>query len=228
MDGIKNGQEEGVDCGTLACGKACESPIQTVSVQNVQLAQTTVGDYDAAIQIHNPNSEYGVLNGSLDLVMGDQILSRQFYMLPGQTKFVVLSALKNIPAGVTPMATVKSVEWEKVSAPQDNPFVISRESGPSFSGGQTMYEAIITNVSNFDFDNVDVVAVVTDGAGNLITTNTSNIQTFFSKSDRSVKMTWPFTVPSGAKVHVEASTNVFNNSNFIKTNGTQEKFQQYY
>jgi hypothetical protein len=226
-DGIQNGKEEGIDCGTIACGKACAAPVQAVQVQSVQLVKTPAGDYDAAVQLYNPNTTYGVSTGSFDLNVGGQISNHEFYMLPGQTKNIVLSALKNITDGSTATATVKSIEWQKVATVMDNPFVVTRE---AFTPGaqQSAYEAVITNNSNFDFDSVDIAVTVTDSTGALLTTGTSNIQTVISKSDRSVKITWPFALPADARIHTDVSTNIFNNDNFIKTNGTQEKFQQYY
>jgi hypothetical protein len=226
-DGIKNGKEEAVDCGTLACGKACESPVQAVQVQAIQMVKTPAGDHDVMIQVYNPNVDYGVTGGVYDFTAGSTASSHNFYMLPGQTKYLVLTSLKNIPDDATPSVAIKSVEWEKVTMEQDNPFVVTREAVTS-NENETIYEAVITNTSNFDFDRTDISVVVRDAADAVIATNVTNLQTFLSHSDRSVKITWPFKLPAGIRVQMDVGTNVFNNANFLKTNGTQEKFQQYY
>lgn len=232
FDSIKNGQEEGVDCGTVACGKACAPSIQNLVVQNVQLMKTPDGTSDVAIQVYNPNIGYGVISGTYDLVIKDssgaeinRLVGNNFYMLPGQTKYLVLTALKDVPLGQESVE-IKSVEWEKVSSVPDVSFVITREAVTP-GNNTTTYQAVITNNSNYDFDTIDVSMVVTDGSV-IIATNTTNFQTFLSQTDRSVKVTWPFVLPAGARIKTEVNTNVFNNANFIKRNGTQEKFQQYY
>ena len=38
FDGVKNGQEEGVDCGLLACGVACEPAILSLNIISQKLS----------------------------------------------------------------------------------------------------------------------------------------------------------------------------------------------
>lgn len=232
-DGIKNGQEERVDCGTVACGVACSSPIQALEVQDVQLFKTAIGDYDLAALVYNPNVDYGTDVTDYDLVVLDSSgkeISRQtssFYILPGQTKYIVQTSLKNIPDGSSVQLQIKSVDWIKTTTASDITFNVGREA-TTFDSSQTTYQAVITNNTNFDFDTIDVGIVVTDSSGSIIATNRTNFQTFLAKTERSIKVVWPFVLPAGSRVKTEINTNVFNNSNFIKRNGTQEKFQQYY
>jgi len=232
-DGIKNGKEEGVDCGTVACGRACVDPIQAIVVQNIQWIKTPVNDFDVAVLAYNPNVDYGADSVEYDLVILDsanQEITRQtlsFYMLPGQTKYIVLTSIKNIPDGSSAGVQIKSISWQKVSSQEVINFIISREM-TTFESNQTAYQAVITNNSNFDFDSIDVNVVVTDSSGTIIATNKTNFQTFLSNTERGIKVTWPFVLQTGFRIQVEVSTNVFNNANFLKRNGTQEKFQQYY
>lgn len=232
-DNVQNGKEEGVDCGTLACGQACVTPIQALAVQNVQLMKTPTGDFDLAVLVYNPNSDYGTGLASYDLIITDsannEIMRRPdtFYILPGQTKYVVEASLKGIPDGALAQIKIKSVDWQKLNFNQDVTFVISREA-TTIEASQTIYQAVITNSTDFDFDTIDVGVIVTDNSGKIITTNTTNFQTFLSQTDRSIKVVWPFVLPADARIKAEVGTNVFNNANFLRRNGTQEKFQQYY
>ena len=232
-DNIQNGREEGVDCGTVACGQACVAPILALVVQDVQLIKTPVGDYDLAALVYNPNVNYGTGAVGYELVVvdvtGQEILrqTHSLYILPGQTKYIVLTSLRGISDGATARLQIKNVDWGKVVPNQDSVFIINREATTS-EANQTTYQAVITNNTNFDFDTIDVTMVVTDRSGKIIATNMTNFQTFISQTDRSVKVTWPFVLPSDARVQTEVNTNVFNNANFLKRNGTQERFQQYY
>jgi hypothetical protein len=233
FDGVKNGQEEGVDCGTLACGKACVAPVQAVQVQNVQLVKTPAGDFDMAALVYNPNTDYGADMIDYTLVITDsydqQISSQNssFYILPGQTKYIVQTSLRDIPDKSTARVIIKDADWQKVGPGQNVNFIVGREA-TTLGANQTTYQAVITNQSNFDFDTIDISVVVFDSSGALMATNLTNFQTFLAKTDRSIQVSWPFALPVGVRIQTEVGTNVFNNDNFLKTNGTQEKFQQYY
>lgn len=232
-DGIKNGKEEAVDCGTLACGKACAAPLQALVVQDVQLV-TSAGTHDVVVKVYNPNTEHGISAGLYDIVIRDageqeeigRVRNLSFYMLPGQTKYLVRAAIPGTRQGVKASIEIRNVEWVKVAADPDVNFIITRE---AYTPGdrQSIYEAVIANRSDFDFDRVDVSVILFDKDG-LIGTNTTNVQTFISETERSVKLVWPFELNQADQIYVEIGTNVFNNANFIQRNGTQEKFQQYY
>lgn len=230
-DGKQNGKEEGVDCGTLACGKACEAPVQAIQVQNVQLAKTPAGDFDMAALVYNPNTNYGADRVNYDVVIRDTsstVVSSQSYtsyISPGQTKYVVQTSLRNIPDGSTAVVVIKRVNWEKVATAPDINFLIIREAiTPSVN--QTTYQAVVSNQSNFDFDTMNVNVVAFDSLGTVIATNTTNFQTFLSRTERSFQVTWPFVLPAGARVSAEVNTNIFDNANFLKTNGTPTTVQQ--
>lgn len=226
-DGIKNGQEEGIDCGTLACGVACPSPVQAVQVQSVNLVKTPAGDYDVAMQFYNPNTDYGVATGTYELTAGGVVSSHDFYMLSGQTKYIVLTSLKGLPDNASATVVIKSVQWQKVTGDASVSLTSSNEKY-TVAGNQTTFEATILNGSDFDFDSIDVAMVASDNSGRVIATNMTNIQTLLSHTQRYVKVSWPFPLPADAHVSTEIDTNVFDNANFLKTHGTQEKFQQFF
>jgi len=232
-DGIQNGQEEDVDCGTLACGQVCVSPVQALVVQKAQLVKTPVGDFDMAALVYNPNVGYGTDSAEYDLIISDSSgneisrLNGSFYILPGQTKYIVRTSIRNISDNSSVQMKINSVDWQKLISTQDINFIITREAVTP-GNNQTTYQAIIVNNTNFDFDTIDVSMVVTDASGAIIATNTTNFQTFLSQENRSIKVVWPFVLPADARIQTEVGTNVFNNANFLKRNGTQEKFQQYY
>lgn len=227
LDGIKNGQEEGIDCGTLACGAVCPSPVQAVQVQSVDLVKTPAGDYDLAMRFYNPNTDYGVAAGTYELTVGSQISPHDFYLLPGQTKYLVLTSLKGLSDSASAEVVIKSVQWQKVSGDPSVALISSNERY-TVSGNQTIFETTVMNNSDFDLDSIDIGLIVSDSLGKILATNTTSIQTLLSHTQRYVKVSWPFVLPVNARVDTEIGTNVFNNSNFLKTHGTQEKFQQFF
>ena len=89
-DGIKNGKEEGLDCGALACGKACEPAIMPISIISSQFLEIGQGDYDFVAQVSNPNVSYGA--SRIEYSLGSN--SGFFYILPGQTKYIIDTPVK--------------------------------------------------------------------------------------------------------------------------------------
>jgi len=211
-------------------------PIQALQVQSVQMAQTPAGDYDVVAQVYNPNTDYGLAGGSFDLVFKDasgnevaRNAGNNFYMLPGQTKQLVLASLHGIPLGATPSLELRSLQWEQVTGdPSVSIVATNQQISNNGQGGSAVFRSTIVNNSVFDFDTVDAAVVVTDPTGKLITASTTNFQTFLSQTKRDIVVTWPFPIPSDAVISVQVGTNVFNNANYLKQHGTPQKFQQYF
>jgi hypothetical protein len=224
-DGIKNGKEEGIDCGTLACGKACEPAILPINIISSQFFQVGQGDYDFAAQLSNPNISYGA--SRIEYGLGSS--SGSAYILPGQTKWIVLTALK-IPDGVEGIQfLIKNAQWEKFNMPNNTvDFTLRRTDYHPIQKG-TELAAVLYNDSNFDFDKIDVAVILFDDTNNIVGVNRTDIRTFLSKSERGFSVIWPFVLPGNAmRWDVDVSTNLFENSNFIKSYGSQEKFQKFY
>lgn len=224
-DGIQNGKEEGVDCGTLACGKACEPAIMPINIISSQFFQTGQGDYDFVAQLSNPNVSYGAAD--LEYSLGS--ISGSSYILPGQTKWLVLTALK-IPNGVQGIQLViNNAQWEKLDIPNNTVNLTLRRQDYHPATKGTQLDAVLYNDSTFDFDKIDVAVILFDDAGNIVEVNRTDLRTFLSKSERGFSVAWPFALSGNvARQDVEASTNLFENSNFIKSYGSQEKFQKFY
>ena len=91
------------------------------------------------------------------------------------------------------------------------------------------YEGVLFNDSDFDFAKVDVVVILFDDAGLALAVGQTNTNTFLSRTERYFSVSWPSQVRGTvAAIRVQASTNLFENENFVKRYGTQEKFQNYY
>lgn len=245
FDGVQNGIEEGVDCGLLACGVACEPAIVPLNVLSQKLIEVRPGDYDFVAQINNPNSLFGTSRARYTINFGETISDRSgtFYILPGQTRFVIVSGIQSDSAPANSSINITEVEWQKVETFENINFPIQRKSYTVVdkNGVFSEFEAVILNSSDFDFDKVEVGVILFSAPkgrdlasggdatlDDIIAVNRTDIRTFLSKTERSFKVTWPTTLPMTARQDVEVLTNVFENSNFIKRYGTQEKFQKYY
>lgn len=229
-DGIQNGKEEGVDCGALACGKVCEPAIMPIEVLSTRVFTISIsnGDFDFVAKLYNPNTSYGASRVEYSI---DSFDYHGFtYILPGQTKYVILTSLKKSPIKKESTALViNSAQWEKLDIPNnDVNFILRRKDYHPTQRGAEL-DAALFNDSNFDFDKVDVAVILFDDAGNIVGVNKTDIRTFVSKSERGFNVAWPFVLSGNAvRQEIEASTNLFENSNFIKSYGSQEKFQKFY
>lgn len=227
FDNIKNGKEEGLDCGSLACGTQCEPEIMPVEIQSTQLLKIGQGDYDVVAKLYNPNTFYGT--SRLEYSIAPFGYSGFTYILPGQSKFIVLTSLKSAQDVVDVDLIIKNAQWQKLDMPNNAvSFVVTRKDyHPTQSG--TELDAVLYNNSNYDFDKIDVAVILTDDRGDIVGVSKTDIRTFVAKSERGFNVTWPFTLPANAtRQDIEASTNLFENSNYIKSYGTEEKFQKFY
>ena len=224
-DGVQNGKEEGIDCGTLACGKTCEPTIMPIDIISSQFFQTSQGDYDFVAQLSNPNGFYGA--SRIEYVLGP--VSGSTYILPGQTKWLVLTALK-ITGGTEGVQLVtKNAQWEKLDMPTNAINFILQSKDYYLTSTGTELGGILYNDSTFDFDKVDVAVILFGDTGSIVGVGKTDIRTFLSKTERGFNVAWPFALLGTAvRQDVEASTNLFENSNFIKSYGSQEKFQKFY
>lgn len=196
-------------------------------------------DYDFLAKVSNPNAGYGSGNVEYALTfynVGNQQVSSKtgsFYILPGQTKYVIDSPLKFEQPVSRADLQIKSVDWQKL-----DPLSVSGVSllvrNVSFSqvnqpGVFAKAGGEIFNASDFDLNRVDVAIVLLDQAGSPIAINKTEIRTFLARTTRGFEATWfaPF-VGQVNRVDAETTTNVFENSNFLRRYGGQEKFKQLY
>ena len=93
-DKIQNGKEEGIDCGTLACGVVCQEPAQPLQVSEEKLFRIDSGNYDFVAKIFNPNSSYGAPQISYSVAFDSGTKTGSTYILPGQTKYIVLTSVR--------------------------------------------------------------------------------------------------------------------------------------
>jgi len=235
-DGIKNGEEEGIDCGLFACGKECEPELKPPQVVSTKLIKTNGQGYDFVAELLNSNQDYGASEVSYELTLtdqaGEEILKRGgvFYILPGQTKFLILPFLVGDDNVKDIDFQIKSAKWQRIKSLEGMNLIVRREKYNVYEGGSSSaLEAVIFNDSDFDFEVVGVDVILRNYNGDIVAVNRSEIRTFKARTERSFSSQWPFPI-TGQVVETEIlpSTNLFDNSNFIKQFGSEiEQFQQY-
>ena len=229
FDQVQNGKEEGVDCGTLACGAACQEPVKPLQVSEEKLFRVGPGDYDFVAKLVNPNVSYGASEVAYSIALAG-LPARQgaTYILPGQTKYLVLTSLRSDSDPSSAGFKVNSVQWEKLNIPSGEVNLINRRGDFLNLASGSSFEGVVFNDSNYDFDSVEVLVILFDSSNTIVGVNRTEIRTLLAKTERSFKVVWPSQIADVARTGVQVSTNLFENSNFIKSYGTQERFQEFY
>ena len=220
------------------------TPNPTINLAPIQIVYTKLlnvqnSDYDFLAKINNPNSEYGSPNVEYEIVFYDSVglfissKTGSFYILPGQTKYFVETLLRLPGSASHADFKIKSVDWQKLQsiAVTSTALLVKNVSHLQISRPDLFTKAggEVFNGSDLDLNRVDVAVVVLDKDGVPIAVNRTNIFTFLADTTRGFEVSWftPF-VGQISRVDAEANANVFENSNFLRTYGGQEKFKQLY
>ncbi len=210
------------------------SPIQITLNELINVENT---DYDFIAKVTNPNTEHGSSSIVYEVTFFNSSNNRiskktgSFYILPGQTKYVIESPVRLSERATRAVMNITSVNWQELDplamqgvslVPRNtsytetlSPDVFSRAAGS------------ILNNSDFDLSKVDVTVVLLNSQSIPIAINKTEINTFLARTTRGFEVTWfaPF-VGQVNRTDIEANTNVFENSNFLRQYGGQEKFKQ--
>ncbi|MBI2669791.1 MAG: hypothetical protein HYX20_01420 [Candidatus Yanofskybacteria bacterium] len=220
------------------------TPNPTINLAPIQVIFTKLlnvenNDYDFLAKVNNSNTEYGSPTVEYEIFFydfaGKLISSRtgSFYILPGQTKYVVEPLLKFQGPINRADFKIKSVDWEKLQPLAGTATTLLTRnvaySQVSRLGSFAKVGGEVYNSSDLDLNLVDVIVVVLDANQEPIAVNKTNISTFLARTARGFEVSWatPF-VGQMSRVDAEVNANVFENSNFLRTYGGQEKFKQLY
>ena len=220
------------------------TPNPTINLAPIQVIFTKLlnvqnNDYDFLAKVNNSNTEYGSPAVEYEINFYDftnePILSKtgSFYILPGQTKYIVEPLLKFQNPISRADFKIKSVDWQKLQplAATAATFLTRNVSYSQISRSESFAKAggEVFNGSDLDINRVDVAVVVVDANQEPIAVNKTNIFTFLARTTRGFEVTWfvPF-LGQMNRIDVEANANVFENLNFLRSYGRQEKFKQLY
>jgi hypothetical protein len=231
-DGIQNGQEEGLDCGALACGKLCPVPVVPLENKQVLLIQNSDRSWDAIAHLENPNGAYGARRVEYTLIVGDasgvQLAARRgtTYVNPAQPRYLVfpLGQLPTQPSSAALQFDPARVEWAALSVDAAGSVEFGIRGDTLEANGVLRYEASVTNQSRFDFNEVDVTVLLSDASGKLIGAGSTILRTVRAHETRAFTIDWPFAVPGVAHTEPIVGTNLFANENYLKEYGTPQEF----
>jgi len=235
-DGIKNQNEEDIDCGGVC--SPCELVyIKDIEVLSVKVIPTQNNFYDLVAQIKNPNQNYG--SGEVFYKFGlydsqDRLINEYSgitYILPNQTKYLLKIKAESNSSVKQVKLSFSNVKWEKpedYQAPQigiqQKEYRLLDDNEPGFA----QVRAILVNKTGFDLDKIDIDVLLFDASNRLIAININEINTFLAGQERDFLSTW-FNPISGQvnSVEIEVETNIFDPDNYLSGIKDKEKFQEY-
>lgn len=220
------------------------TPNPTINLAPIQIIDRWLlnvenNDYDFLAKVTNPNTDYGSPDVEYEIsffnASGAKVSQKvgSFYILPGQTKYIIDSPLKFQERINRADLVIKSADWQKLGslAITGVNTVVKNSSYTQILqpgifgkvGGEVL------NGSDFDLNKVNISVVLFNSGNNPLAVGQTEINTFLAKTSRGFEITWfvPF-VGNVSRVDAEANTDVFENSNFLRQYGGQERFKQMY
>jgi hypothetical protein len=235
LDGKKNQNEQGIDCGgpCAACQK--EIAAQDIKTEETAFVYGGPGRFDVLAKISNPNNEYGSSNFSYEFILkgaaGEELSRRngEEFVLPGETKYIIETNLETNGQPQSVEYSIKKTQWQEFINFQKPQLNIYSKRYDLISGGVGFSEAygLLKNESPFDFNFIKIKVVLRDGFGKPVALNTTDMQTVSSGEQRDFRLLWPASFPGDVQgVEMEAEADVFDSQNFIKKFLPGGKFQE--
>ncbi len=197
FDGLKNGYEQGIDCGG-SCQKLCASAYLPPKVDWKFYEEIAPGIYNLAAYIENPNTDavavdvpfHMVLYSALNLPISDT--KGTVTLPPHRNTLAFLSAVKigGNPPNVAPFFEFTgSPDWNK-KTDQLTSLVVGKTQFTSGSGNSSL-QVTLTNVSVNDLPRLQVYAILYDQDKNPVGFSKTVVDGIPGNSSVTAPFTWP-------------------------------------
>jgi len=206
FDGAKNGEETGIDCGG-ACSLLCTAEIsKPISRWDPRVFRVATSTYSVLAYMENPNVAAEVYNAPYSFKLYDAqgvlITERTgTTYIPKGGNFAVFESNVSVGTRIPTRATFDFTEeltWIRntTTSPSidvTNETLFTQDTTPRV-------EAKVTNNSLDRVPNIDLTAIVSDGAGNAIGASRTYLEALESGESQKVTFTWP--APFAVKAEV--------------------------
>jgi len=232
-DGIQNQGEAGVDCGGPCppCSWQLQKDLEVIFAQAIK----TENNYlDLVAKIKNPNQNFGAKSFSYLFNLYDQkdelVFSKQgkSYILPQETRYIIEQKVLADSEISRAELKITNINWQKLVDYRE-PELLIRNSSFEQLENSSRVSGTLENRSNYDFDKIDIYAILFTRESKILGVGKMEIRTVLSKKNRYFEFNWFF--PIGGQIEnidITARTNIFLDKNFMKRYGEdREEFQEY-
>jgi hypothetical protein len=209
MDGIRNQNEHGTDCGGI-CKVACMFEVQAYpTIQWARAYYVSKGTYNLVAYVQNPNTEHI----SLPVKYVFNVYDKDNVLLQSVKGNVAFPTTKLFPIFV-PSVNVGEKIPKRVSFDFEEPvtWIEYKGSKPelevvertlSNEDEAPLLEATVRNKTLQTFKNVEVVAIIYDTEGNGFAASRTFIDSIGDRQDVKIRFTWPEAfATSSAKIEI--------------------------
>lgn len=228
MDGKKNQNELGVDCGGV-CGECVmEKKAKDLVVEETAYVLGATNKYDVEARVTNPNISFGSSHFEYEFALkdasGNVIVARtgNGFILPKESKYLIETNLETTQAPSSVTFTVKNYEWSEFFGYEEPRLVIYQKYFfQNFeNSGKSEARGLLINESAFDFNSIRINVVLKNQAKQVVGIGTYEMRTVNSNEQRDFKLIWPLgirDIQDGQDgIEMEPEANVFDSQNFIK------------
>ena len=203
-DGVKNGDETGIDCGGTMCTALCAAEVRNPTILWYRSFPVTSTVYNAAAMIENKNSgATRALPYEFRLYDKDNILLARrdgVAVVPPLGRYVIVETGITVGAtkvGATEFSLSKTPSvWEKIPDAVAKLRVGSSSIALDTTGVVPRLSATLTNFSpTTSLSNTVVTAVLYDDQNNVVNVSKTVVPEFAPNSSLPVVFTWPEAFP---------------------------------
>ena len=197
FDGLKNGEETGLDCGG-ACRLLCSSQItEPISRWDPRVFKVATGVYSVVAYFENQNVTAEVLSAPYKFSLYDKdnvlITTRESttYIPRGQNIAIFegnIQSGERVPTRAT-FEFGKNLVWLKKTTPKPDLAISSK--ALSNENVSPRVDALVKNNSLYRVSNIELVVMILDGSGNAIGASRTFIENLEKDQSESVVFTWP-------------------------------------
>jgi hypothetical protein len=223
-DGAMNGDETGTDCGG-SCQKLCSAEsLPLILKGDPRILSIASSTYEVVALVENPNPGAEIYKAGYTFMLYSPASNIPVKTIQGSTfvpkgtSFAIFEGPFTLEAGLTP--TRATVEWEKASLTwQKNslayPELSIEDTALTSASSSPRLSASVENLSLESVSNIDLVALISDEAGNLFAASRTYIDSLEVGEKAQILFTWPrpFTKTAGS---VEIIKRVFPDRSFIR------------
>jgi len=232
-DGIQNQGEAGIDCGGPCplCFWQLQNDLEVIFVQAIK---TENNNFDLVAKIKNPNQDFGAKSFSYLFNLYDQkdelAFSKQgeSYILPQEIRYIIEQKVLTDSKISRAELKITHINWQKLVDYRE-PELLIRNSNFEQSEDSSQAFGTLENRSNYDFDKIDIYAILFGRESKILGVGKMNLRTVSSKENRYFELSWFFPISNQIEnIDITARTNIFLDKNFMKRYGEdREEFQEY-
>ena len=199
FDGKQNGTETGIDCGG-SCALACVAQVEPVSILWARAFEVVPGRYNAVAYLVNHNQNVAAESVSYRFRFAD---ANNIYIgkrdgttvIPPSGNFAIFEPAVGVGNSVPVYTTFEFTEtpqWFQVSQDKISQLKVLI-SNLQLSGETTnpKLSATIKNNSLFTIPNVNVVALLYDKSGNVVSASNTYVAQLNPLATNQINFTWP-------------------------------------